>query len=370
MTESIAVGLGQRMYDVHLGAGMLAQAGTLLRPLLKRPRLAIVADATVWNLHGEMFAHSLHKAGIAYNVIEIPPGEASKSFVGLEHVIEALLQLKLERADMIIAFGGGVTGDLTGFAAGVIKRGIDFVQIPTTLLAQVDSSVGGKTAINTAAGKNLVGLFWQPRMVLADLDVLATLPDRDRRAGWSEILKIGLLGDRAFFDWCRAHTTAALAGDQPRLAYAIGQSIRAKARIVEQDEKEVGVRALLNLGHSFAHAFETCVGFDEAIVRHGEAVGCGLAMAFRFSAQLGLIAQQDVHLVEQAIEASGLAAFPANLASGAWDPLALFEAMTHDKKNENGALTLVLVRAIGEAFVQKGVDSNTVQAFIQEDVKR
>ena len=370
MTEIISVALGQRAYDVHIGSGLLAKSGALLRPLLKRARIAIVADSTAWRLHGEAFATSMRAAGIAFDVIEIAPGEASKSFASFERVTEALLALNLERSDLIIAFGGGVTGDLTGFAAGVTKRGIDFVQVPTTLLAQVDSSVGGKTAINAAAGKNLVGLFWQPRMVLADLDVLQTLSERDRRAGWAEILKIGLLGDRPFFDWCHKNAPAALAGDPALLAYAIGRSVQAKARIVGEDELEAGVRALLNLGHTFGHAFEACVGFDETILRHGEAVGCGMAMAFRFSAHLGLIAQEQARLAEQAIEAAGLAAFPAKLAGGAWDPLALFEAMTHDKKNENGALTLILVRAIGDAFVQKSVDAQAVQAFLKEDVKR
>jgi 3-dehydroquinate synthase len=234
-------------------------------------------------------------------LIEIAPGEGSKSFASLERVTEALLKLNLERSDLIIAFGGGVTGDLTGFAAGITKRGIDFVQVPTTLLAQVDSSVGGKTAINASAGKNLVGVFWQPRYVLADLATLATLPDRDLRAGWAEILKIGLLGDRAFFGWCLTHAATALAGNVDHLAYAIGQSVQAKARIVTEDEREAGVRALLNLGHTFGHAFEAIVGFDERVLRHGEAVACGMAMAFRFSHAQGLCPQEDVILAERAL---------------------------------------------------------------------
>lgn len=370
MKQTIDVALDQRSYQVEIGQGLLAEAGKLIRPLMKRPRVAIVADATAWALHGAIFANSLTEASIVWDVIEIAPGEASKSFSSLERVTEALLQLNLERSDLIIAFGGGVTGDLTGFAAGITKRGIDFVQVPTTLLAQVDSSVGGKTAINASAGKNLIGLFWQPRYVLADLATLTTLPNRDLRAGWAEILKIGLLGDRAFFDWCLANAASALAGNVTHLAYAIGQSVQAKARIVAEDEREAGVRALLNLGHTFGHAFEALVAFDETVLRHGEAVACGMAMAFRFSQAQGLCPGEDVVLAEQALAAAGLAHLPRLLPGGPWQPDALFEAMTHDKKNENGALTLILTRGIGAAFVQKGVDAEAVRAFLKEDVQR
>lgn len=368
MRQSISVALDQRSYQVDIGQGLLAQAGSLLRPLMKRPRIAIVADAQAWALHGHTFETSLSQAGIRWDVIEIAPGEASKSFASLERVTEALLGLNLERSDLIVAFGGGVTGDLAGFAAGITKRGIDFVQVPTTLLAQVDSSVGGKTAINAQAGKNLVGLFWQPRHVLADLDVLSTLPDRDRRAGWAEILKIGLLGDRPFFEWCRDHAARALAGDMDDLAYAIGQAVAAKARIVAEDEREAGVRALLNLGHTFGHAFEACVGFDEQVLRHGEAVACGMAMAFRFSAHQGLCRQDDARLVEAAIDAAGLISRPSQLPGGPWSAEALFDAMTHDKKNENGAITLILARGIGAAFVQKAADAGAVRTFLQKDI--
>lgn len=370
MKQTIHVALDQRSYVVDIGQGLLAEAGTLIRPLMKRPRVAIIADSTAWALHGGVFGESLTKAQILWDVIEIAPGEGSKSFTSLERVTEALLKLNLERSDLIIAFGGGVTGDLTGFAAGITKRGIDFVQVPTTLLAQVDSSVGGKTAINSSAGKNLIGVFWQPRYVLADLATLSTLPTRDLRAGWAEILKIGLLGDRAFFDWCLSHAPTALAGNVEHLAYAIGQSVKAKARIVAEDEREAGVRALLNLGHTFGHAFEASVGFDESILRHGEAVACGMAMAFRFSQAQGLCSEADVALTEQALAAAGLAHLPRLLPGGPWQPDALFEAMSHDKKNENGALTLILTRGIGAAFVQKGVDADAVRAFLKEDVLR
>jgi len=368
--QIIQVALDQRSYVVDIGQGLLAEAGALIRPLMKRPRVAIIADSTAWALHGAVFSKSLTEAQIHWDLIEVAPGEGSKSFASLERVTEALLKLNLERSDLIIAFGGGVTGDLTGFAAGITKRGIDFVQVPTTLLAQVDSSVGGKTAINASAGKNLIGVFWQPRYVLADLSTLATLPDRDLRAGWAEILKIGLLGDRAFFDWCLTHAATALAGNVDHLAYAIGQSVQTKARIVAEDEREAGVRALLNLGHTFGHAFEAIVGFDESVLRHGEAVACGMAMAFRFSHAQGLCPPEDVALAEQAIAAAGLAHLPSLLPGGPWQAEALFEAMSHDKKNENGALTLILTRGIGAAFVQKGVDAEAVRAFLKEDVQK
>lgn len=370
MTQTIQVALDQRSYVVDIGQGLLSQAGRLIRPFMKRPRAAIIADRTAWALHGQPFSNSLTEAEIQWDLIEIAPGEGSKSFASLEQVTEALLQLNLERSDLIIAFGGGVTGDLTGFAAGITKRGIDFVQVPTTLLAQVDSSVGGKTAINASAGKNLIGVFWQPRYVLADLSTLATLPVRDLRAGWAEILKIGLLGDRDFFDWCLTHAPTALAGNVEHLAYAIGQSVQAKARIVAEDEREAGVRALLNLGHTFGHAFEALVGFDESVLRHGEAVACGMAMAFRFSHAQGLCSAEDVDLVEQALMAAGLAHLPSLLPGGPRQPDALFEAMSHDKKNENGALTLILTRGIGAAFVQKGVDAAAVSTFLKEDVRK
>jgi 3-dehydroquinate synthase len=370
VSEIIKVDLGTRAYDVHIGGGLLAQAGALIAPLAKRARVAIVTDRTPWALHGATLIDSLNGAGLAHDVILIEPGEASKSFASFQHVTEELLALNVERGDLIIAFGGGVTGDLTGFAAGVTKRGIDFVQIPTTLLSQVDSSVGGKTAINATAGKNLIGMFWQPRLVIADTDVLATLPRRDMAAGWAEIIKIGMIADRPFFDWCAEHGARALSGDQDLLTHAIKVAVEAKARIVVQDEREAGVRALLNLGHTFGHAFEAIIGFDEALLRHGEAVACGMAMAHRFSARLGLCPSSDATLVEDALDGVGLAAFPSDLAGGPWRSDDIFEAMMHDKKNESGALTLILTRGIGEAFVQKSADSATVKAFLFEDLNK
>ena len=370
VTGSVKVELGERAYQVMIAQGLLARAGDLIAPLLTRKRVVIVSDSTPWALHGAALVASLDAAGIRHDLIEIEPGEASKSFATFQRVTEALLALNIERSDLIIAFGGGVTGDLTGFAAAVTKRGIDFVQIPTTLLSQVDSSVGGKTAINASAGKNLVGVFWQPRLVLADIDVLASLPARDMAAGWAEIIKIGMIHDRDFFDWCAANGSPALSGDISALSHAIKAAVQAKANIVAEDERESGVRALLNLGHTFGHAFEVCAGFDETKLRHGEAVACGMAMAHRFSASLDLCPKEDARQVEDALDGVGLAAFPSDLAGGPWDADALFEAMTHDKKNEGGSLTLILTKGIGEAFVQKRVDGDKVRAFLAKDLTR
>ena len=370
VTGTVRVELGARAYNVMIGHGLLARTGDLIAPLLTRKRVVIVADTTPWHLHGAVVTASLAAAGIHVDVIEIESGEASKSFASFQRVTEALLALTIERSDLVIAFGGGVTGDLTGFVAAVAKRGIDFVQIPTTLLAQVDSSVGGKTAINATAGKNLVGVFWQPRLVLADSDVLTTLSPRDMAAGWAEVIKIGMIHDRDFFDWCAANGAAALSGDTAELGHAIKAAVQAKANIVAQDEREGGVRALLNLGHTFGHAFEVCAGFDETVLRHGEAVACGMAMAHRFSVKLGLCPKEDARQVEDALDAVGLAAFPSDLPGGPWDAAALFDAMMHDKKNEDGNLTLILTKGIGQAFVQKRVDSDKVRAFLAEDVTR
>ena len=370
MTGTVKVELGSRAYHVMIGQGLLARAGEIIAPLLTRKRVVIVSDTTPWALHGQALLDSLDAAGISHDLIEIAPGEASKSFATLQRVTDKLLTLNIERSDLIIAFGGGVTGDLTGFAAAITKRGIDFVQIPTTLLSQVDSSVGGKTAINASAGKNLIGVFWQPRMVLADIDVLTTLPARDMAAGWAEVIKIGMIQDRDFFDWCAANGSLAIAGDAKVLGHAIKAAVQAKANIVAQDEREGGVRALLNLGHTFGHAFEVCAGFDESMLRHGEAVACGMAMAHRFSASLGLCPKEDARQVEDALDGVGLAAFPSDLPGGPWDPHALFAAMAHDKKNEDGNLTLILSNNVGHAFVQKRVDGHKVLAFLAEDLDR
>ena len=366
MSETVTVALAGRPYEVRIGRGLVNGAGRHVKPLLKRALTAVVMDETVAGLHGERLLAALRGEGIAAHPIIVPPGEETKSFAGLAALSDALLALELERSDRIIAFGGGVVGDLAGFAAAIFKRGIDFIQIPTTLLAQVDSSVGGKTAIDTPRGKNLIGAFHQPRLVLADLDVLDTLPDREMACGYAEVLKYGLLGDAGFFDALAAATPRVLGREDAALAWAVRRCVEMKARIVAEDEREGGARALLNLGHTFGHAVEAATGFGEAL-KHGEAVGLGCALAFRFSARLGLCAGQDATRARQAIAAAGL---PVRLDEVPGHPFhadALIAAMAQDKKAEGGALTLVLVRAIGEAFVARGVDPAPLRDFLVDE---
>jgi 3-dehydroquinate synthase len=363
MSAAVTVGLGERAYEVVIGPVLLDQAGTRIAPFLKRRRLAVVSDETVWKLHGERLRAALAAAGIEAHPIVIAPGEQAKSFAGLESLSDSLLALGLDRGDLVAAFGGGVVGDLAGFAAAIYKRGIDFVQIPTTLLAQVDSSVGGKTAIDTAAGKNLIGAFHQPRLVLADQGVLETLSDREMRAGYAEVIKYGLLGDIQFFEWLEANGPAVLAREPDALAHAVARSVQMKAEIVAEDETEQGRRALLNLGHTFGHALEAETGFGEALL-HGEAVAVGQALAFRFSAARGLCPAQDARRAETALAAAGLPT--AMSAAPGWPFSAdrLVERMAQDKKAEGGRLTFVLARGLGEAFVAKDVDAAAVRDFL------
>ena len=369
MMRTVSVGLEGRAYDVLIGGGLVDRAGEFVAPLLKRARTAVVADETVWGLHGARLRSALTEAGIESHVLTIPPGEASKSFSQLEDLCDRLLALKLDRGDLIVALGGGVTGDLAGFAASIYKRGIDFVQIPTTLLAQVDSSVGGKTAIDTPRGKNLIGAFHQPRLVLADLDVLTTLPDREMRAGYAEVIKYGFLGDFAFFEWLEANGAAVLAREPAALIHAVARSVEMKAEIVAEDEREAGRRALLNLGHTFGHALEAEVGFGEALL-HGEAVALGCAQAFRFSARLGLCPVQDAVRASQAIEAAGLPAHLTAIPGGPFSADALIGHMVQDKKAEGGQLTLILAEKIGEAFVAKAVEASMLKDFLIEEGAR
>jgi 3-dehydroquinate synthase len=363
MTRSIPVGLGSRAYDVVVGSGLIDRAGQHIAPLLKSKRTAIVTDQNVGDHHGERLAVSLEKAGVAVDMIVVPPGEQTKSFEGLADLSDRLLALELDRGDMIVAFGGGVVGDLAGFAAAIYKRGIDFIQVPTTLLAQVDSSVGGKTAIDTPRGKNLIGAFHQPRLVLADLDVLATLPEREMHCGYAEVIKYGMLGDAAFFEWLETNGCAVLASEPAALAHAVVRSVEMKAEIVAEDEKEAGRRALLNLGHTFAHALEAENGYGEAL-KHGEAVGAGMALAFRFSVALGLCSGIDAARVEGALIKAKL---PTRLSDVPGHPFAADRLIAHmgqDKKAEGRRLTFVLARRIGEAFVAKGVDPEPLRAFL------
>jgi 3-dehydroquinate synthase len=365
--HEIIVGLEGRAYTVLVGSGLIARAGALIAPYLRRPRTAVVTDRTVHQLHGAALARAMAEQHIEAPQIVLEPGEQTKSFEGLADLSGRLLELKLDRGDCIVAFGGGVVGDLGGFAAAIYKRGIDFVQVPTTLLAQVDSSVGGKTAIDTPAGKNLIGAFHQPRLVLADLDVLATLPDRQMRAGYAEVIKYGLLGDFGFFEWLEAHGGEVMARDSGALGRAVARSVQMKAEIVGRDERETsGQRALLNLGHTFGHALEAETGFGEALL-HGEAVGLGCAMAFRFSARLGHCSGQEAERAGAAITAAGLPTRMDALAGAPYAADRLVEHMAQDKKAEGGRLNLILARGIGQAFVARGVDPAELRAFLIEE---
>ena len=366
VSRIIEVGLGGRAYQVRIAGGLIDRAGFDLADLLPRKRTVVVTDSHVEALHGARLVAAFAKAGIGARTIILPPGEETKSFHHLEALCDALLAEGLDRGDVITAFGGGVIGDLTGFAAAIYKRGIDFVQIPTTLLSQVDSSVGGKTAIDTPRGKNMIGAFHQPRRVLADLEVLATLDPRERRAGYAEILKYGLLGDRAFFEWLETNGAAVLAGEAEALSYAVARSVEMKAEIVAEDEKEVGRRALLNLGHTFGHALEAETGFGGALL-HGEAVGAGCALAYRFSAKLGLCSADDAARATRAIAQSGLPATLAEVRNAPFSAAALIAHMGQDKKATDGGVTLILARSLGDAFIQKGADRGALFDFLRAE---
>ena len=365
----VNVALGERSYDIVIGPGLVAGAGALIRPHLKHDRVFVITDENVAKLHLAPLTASLEASGAKVHAQILKPGEATKSFANLEAVIDAMMETGADRKDVVIALGGGVIGDLTGLAAGLLKRGMPFIQIPTTLLAQVDSSVGGKTAVNSKLGKNLIGLFNQPKLVLADLDVLGTLPVRELRAGLAEVVKYGLIDDPEFFDFVEANAAALVAGDQTALAYAVEASCRAKARIVAEDETEQGKRALLNLGHTFAHALERANGYGPALL-HGEAVGCGMAMAYRYSHSLGICSGQDSDRAERVIRALGLETDVRALNGGPYDDAdALFEHMTHDKKASGGRLTLILARGLGRSFIEKDVDADNLLAFLQSETQ-
>ncbi len=359
----VSVPLGSRAYPIHIAPGLLASAAPLLGPLAPRGRLALVTDAHVAALHLPAFVAGLGAAGIAVDEIILPPGEATKDWATLAHVTERLLQLGVERGDAVVALGGGVVGDLTGFAASILRRGCKFVQVPTTLLAQVDSSVGGKTAINAAAGKNLVGAFHQPALVLIDPQVLQTLPLRDLRAGYAEVVKYGLIGDAGFFNWCEANAAALLAGDAAAQAEAIAVSCRAKAAVVAADERETGdIRALLNLGHTFGHAFEAEAGFSDRLL-HGEGVALGMALAFDLSAARGLCPAADAARVRAHLLACGFTLSPTALGLAA-SPATLLHHMRQDKKMKAGTLPFILARGIGQAFVARDVPLAEVEDFL------
>ncbi len=363
--DRVPVELGERSYEILIGGGLLARAGELVRPLLPRPFVAVVTDETVAGLHLAALRQGLAGAGIESEAIVLPPGEATKNMAWLGRLLERLLELKIERDDLILAFGGGVIGDLAGFAAAVLRRGIGFVQLPTTLLAQVDSSVGGKTGVNAAQGKNLIGAFHQPRLVLADTDVLGTLGSRDLLAGYGEVVKYGMLGDEAFFCWLEAHGAALAAGDAEARAHAVRRSCEMKAAIVARDETERGDRALLNLGHTFAHALEAATGYSGRLL-HGEAVAIGCALAFEVSARSDLCAQEAPSRVRAHLDAMGIKKDLADIPGALPDADGLIELMRQDKKVRQGRMTFILARGIGEAFVCRDADMGIVRAVLDD----
>lgn len=364
MSERLTVALAERSYDVHVGPSLISEAGALLAPLARGP-VPVVTDANVSRLHLERLMDALRGKAIDARPIVLAAGEATKSFDGLEDLTSALLATGVDRGGLIVAFGGGVIGDLVGFAAGVLKRGIDFAQIPTTLLAQVDSSVGGKTAINTAEGKNLIGLFHQPRIVLADTALLKTLPRRELLAGYAEVVKYGALGDSAFFRWLEENGGQALAHEDPAIIHAVAHSCRMKAEIVSRDERETGERALLNLGHTFAHALEAATGYSDRLL-HGEAVAIGMVLAFQLSVARGFCSSGDLERVRRHLGAVGLPTSIAAIPGGRPMRDALLGHMAHDKKVKDGRLVFVLARGIGRAFVSSDVPIDAVRALLEK----
>lgn len=363
----VAVSLGSRSYDVLIGAGLIAQAGALIKQRLPGAKCGIVTDETVASHHLAALERGLGNDVDLAGSIVLPAGEATKSFGQLGPLCERLLELGLERGDLVIAFGGGVIGDLAGFAAGILRRGVRFVQIPTTLLAQVDSSVGGKTGINTPQGKNLIGVFHQPSLVLADTGVLATLDKRQMRAGYAEVAKYGLLGDAAFFRWLEENWKGVFALDREQLDRAVETSVQAKADIVARDEMEAGDRALLNLGHTFGHALEAWTGYSDRLL-HGEGVSIGMSMALRFSEKLGLCPEGTAERAVRHLQAVGLPTSVGDIPGGQADADELMRLMAQDKKVRQGKATFILVRGIGEAFVTQDVDPADVRAFLVSEI--
>ena len=365
MTHVVPVALGARSYEVRIGQGLIDRAGAEIAPLLARPRVAVVTDETVAALHLDRLRAAFAAEGIAVQALVLPAGEATKGWAQLARCVEWLLETRVERRDVVVAFGGGVIGDLVGFATAILRRGVRFVQVPTTLLAQVDSSVGGKTGINTGQGKNLVGSFHQPSLVLADIAILDTLPRRDLLAGYGEVVKYGLLGDAAFFDWLEVHGPALRDGDPAARTHAVLRSVQMKAGIVERDETEEGERALLNLGHTFCHALEKATGFSDRLL-HGEGVAIGCGLAFDLSQRLGLCPQEDPGRVRAHLVAMGMKVGLRDIDGELPDAAALLALMGQDKKVIDGRLRFVLARGIGQAFVAENVPPVAVERLLSD----
>lgn len=364
-TVTVPVSLGDRSYEILIGKGLIARAGEEIGKRLKGRRVAVVTDENVADAHLKGLETALFLQGFDVTSIVVKPGEKSKSFSVLETVTNAVLEARLERGDALIAFGGGVVGDLSGFVAGIVRRGMNFVQMPTSLLAQVDSSVGGKTGINTQYGKNLVGVFYQPQLVLADTDVLDTLSAREFRAGYAEVAKYGLIDRPDFFAWLEKNWQEVFAGGAARTE-AIAESCRSKAAVVARDEHENGDRALLNLGHTFGHALETATGYDSSRLVHGEGVAIGMALAHRFSVKMNLCGVEDAERVEAHLKAVGLPISLKDVPGGLPDAEKLMDYIAQDKKVSRGALTFILTRGIGQSFIAKDVPPAAVLEFLKE----
>ena len=365
-TVKVVVGLGDRAYDILIGSGLIARAGAEIAARLPGIRAAIVTDENVAAAHLDTLSKSLERAGIASTAITLPAGEKTKSFAHLQDVVDGVLAARLERGDAVLALGGGVIGDLTGFAAGIVRRGMNFVQLPTSLLAQVDSSVGGKTGINSAHGKNLIGVFHQPRVVLADTGALDTLPAREFRAGYAEVAKYGLIDRPDFFAWLERNWREVFSGG-PARTEAIAESCRAKADVVARDEFETGDRALLNLGHTFGHALEAATGYESARLVHGEGVAIGMALAHRFSARMNLASPDDAARVEAHLRDVCLPWRMSDIPGALPDAERLLGYIAQDKKVSRGALTFILTRGIGQSFIARDVPASEVLAFLKEN---
>lgn len=361
--QTVRVALGARSYDIVVGTGLLDAAPQYLGAVMARPSVLIATDGTVAGLHLPALTAALTQGGIEWRQILLPPGERTKSFAYLQGLTEAMLGLGIDRQTTVIALGGGVIGDVAGFAASIVLRGVDYVQIPTTLLAQVDSSVGGKTGIDVPRGKNLIGSFHQPRLVLADIATLRTLPRRELMAGYAEIVKYGLVRDAAFFAWLETNGPALCNGDEAARIHAVVTSCRAKAKIVAADEREQGERALLNFGHTFAHALEAETGYSGELL-HGEAVAIGMILAFGLSQAMGLCPAEDALKVRRHFERVGLPVGPGAVPGQRWRAADLMRHMRHDKKARGGRLRFVLTRGIGKAFVSADVDLAVVEGVL------
>lgn len=367
--QTLTVELDARSYPIHVGSGLLARAGELLAPVLPSKRVVVIADSHVAPLYASALIASLKNTGFAVELIEIPAGEYSKNFHQLEQLLEKLLMMKCDRKTALVALGGGVVGDLVGFTASILLRGVPFVQVPTSLLAQVDSSVGGKTAVNARVGKNLIGSFYQPQLVLADLDTLGSLPRRELLAGYAEVIKYGLIMNADFYGWCLEHAEALLQGDTGAQQHAVLESCRMKAQVVAADEREANdQRALLNFGHTFGHALEAELQYDGRLL-HGEAVAVGMLMGCRLSQKLGLTDDSLEKQLRQHFLSIGMPTSPTDVESFAWDANNVAEHFAGDKKTESGKLNFVVLEALGNARVQKNVDPSLALAVVNEFLK-